>query len=169
MDGELRLRELGPADEAEFRAGHRAMEADGFTFGLGLRPELAWGDYLDELADQRAGRNLREGIVPATFLVADVDGRIVGRTSVRHHLNAALRRFGGHIGYGVLPQYRRRGHATAILRASLCVARGLGITSALVTCDDDNLGSRKVIEACGGVLESVEPGEPALRRYLITT
>ncbi|WP_250558069.1 GNAT family N-acetyltransferase [Pseudonocardia lacus] len=165
----LRLRELGPDDEAEFRAGHRAMLADGFTFGLGLRPGTAWADYLVELADTRAGRNLREGMVPATFLVADVGGRIVGRISIRHRLNEALLDEGGHLGYGVLPAYRRRGHATAILRAGLGLARGLGIPSALVTCDEDNTGSRKVIESCGGVLESVRPGGPALRRYRVPT
>jgi predicted acetyltransferase len=73
----------------------------------------------------------------------------------------------------VLPAYRRRGHATAILRASLRLAHGLGITSALVTCDDDNVGSRTVIESCGGVLESVgpteRPGGIALRRYRVPT
>jgi predicted acetyltransferase len=149
------------------------MQPDGFTFGLGLRPDLAWADYLADLADHRAGRNLPDRLVPATFLVADVDGRIVGRTSIRHRLNDALEREGGHIGYGVLPAYRRRGHATAILRASLRLARGLGITSALVTCDDDNVGSRTVIESCGGVLESVGPSERpagvAVRRYRVPT
>jgi predicted acetyltransferase len=51
------------------------------------------------------------------------------------------------------PSARERGHATAMLAAALPVARGLGIGHALVTCDDDNLASRKVIEANGGVLE----------------
>lgn len=45
------------------------------------------------------------------------------------------------------------GHATAMLRASLPVARALGISSALLTCDVDNEGSRRVIERNGGVLE----------------
>jgi predicted acetyltransferase len=40
-----------------------------------------------------------------------------------------------------------------MLRATLPVAAGLGIEQLLITCDYDNVGSRKVIEACGGVLE----------------
>jgi predicted acetyltransferase len=40
-----------------------------------------------------------------------------------------------------------------MLRAALPVARGLGIDSALLTCDVDNVASRKVIESNGGVLE----------------
>jgi predicted acetyltransferase len=46
---------------------------------------------------------------------------------------------------------RRRGHATAMLRQALPIARGLGIDRALVTCDVDNVASRKVIERNGGV------------------
>jgi predicted acetyltransferase len=167
----LRLRELRPEDEEEFRAAHDAMAADAdFDFALGLRPDLAWPDYLRMLADHRAGRNLPAGWAPGTFLVADVGGRIVGRASIRHRLNATLEREGGHIGYGVLPEHRRRGYATAILRECLVVTAGLGITSVLVTCDEHNTGSRKVIEACGGRLESVldsaTPGA-LVRRYRI--
>ncbi|MGD0065338.1 MAG: hypothetical protein ABSB76_18045 [Streptosporangiaceae bacterium] len=52
-----------------------------------------------------------------------------------------------------------RGHATAMLAAALPVARSLGITRALLTSDEDNLASRKVIEANGGVLEDKSSGK----------
>jgi len=64
-----------------------------------------------------------------------------------------LRKVGGHIGYDIRPSARRHGHATAMLRAALAVAHRLNINPALLTCDTDNLGSRKVIERNGGVLE----------------
>ena len=57
-----------------------------------------------------------------------------------------------------------------MLRQALVIARSLGIDRVLITCDDDNLASSRVIESCGGKLDSVlpaEPGIPAHRRYWI--
>jgi predicted acetyltransferase len=129
---ELRLRPPGAADEAAFAAAHRAMAAEGFTFGLGYEPGKPWDAYLSELEDHRHGRNLPARHVPGTLLVADVGGQIVGRTSIRFTLNAFLAEWGGHIGYGVLPQHRRRGYATEILRQSLIIARAGGVGRVLV-------------------------------------
>jgi predicted acetyltransferase len=73
---------------------------------------------------------------------------------------------GGHIGYDIRPSARRRGHATAMLAAALPVARSLGIGPALLTCDEDNTASRRVIEANGGVVEDKRGGK---LRYWIPT
>jgi hypothetical protein len=46
-----------------------------------------------------------------------------------------------------------------MLAAALPVARSLGIDPALVTCDESNTGSRRVIEGNGGVLEDKRGSE----------
>jgi predicted acetyltransferase len=156
-------------DEEAFIAAPHAMAADQFVFGLDYVVGMTWATYLDALAAHRCGIMLPEGHVPATFLVADVGGQIVGRTSIRHQLDEYLAREGGHIGYGVLAEHRRRGYATTILRQSLIIARSVGVDRVLVTCDEGNVGSAMVIERCGGVFESlvdVESGPPK-RRYWI--
>jgi predicted acetyltransferase len=84
---------------------------------------------------------------------------VVGRISLRHELNRWLVEVGGHIGYAIRPSARRRGHATAALALMLQVAAEHGIDPALLTCDDDNVASRKVIEANGGVLEDTRNGK----------
>jgi predicted acetyltransferase len=78
---------------------------------------------------------------------------------------------GGHIGYVVVPEFRRQGYATSILRLSLKIARDkLGISRVLVTCDDDNRGSIRTIEKNGGILENIINGpdlDTPKRRYWI--
>lgn len=167
---DLRLRPLRDEDETVFRAAHQAMIADSFTFGLGYEDGMAWSVYLAVLKRKRRGCDLSEDEVPATFLVAEVNEEIVGRSSIRHELNAALEREGGHVGYGVLATHRRQGYGTEILRQSLVVARALGIDRVLVTCDDDNTASARIIERCGGELESLvanPSGRQPIRRYWI--
>ena len=94
------------------------------------------------------------GMAPATqlWLVAESHGYI-GDVDVRHHLNESLKRYGGHIGYKIRPSFRRRGYGTLICRLGIEQARRLGIGDILITCDDDNIGSIRIIEANGGVLQ----------------
>lgn len=120
-----------------------------------LRSAATFGEFTARLrATADPAGWFPDGIVPYTVLWWVEDGVYLGRLSIRHRLNAWLRDFGGHIGYVVRPSARGRGHATAMLAASLPLAARLGIESALVTCDATNVASRKVIEANGGVFES---------------
>lgn len=170
MTSPLVLRPLTASDEAEAWAAHDELAREGFDFLLDAH-RGDWPGFLRHLADERAGVDLGPGRVPATFLVADVDGVLVGRVSVRHTLNEALARVGGHIGYAVRPAHRRRGYATHMLRQSLTVARSVGVERALVTCDDDNVASARTIERCGGVLQDLVPvdNRPPKRRYWVPT
>ena len=96
-----------------------------------------------------------------------VDGTdYLGTVIIRHRLTPALEREGGHIGYHVVPGHRRRGHATQMLAQALVVCQQLGLRQILVTCAEDNPGSRRVIEANGGALDRILDGEA---RYWLST
>lgn len=149
------------AAAAEFEAEGRGGAEDQSMFGREKREHgrtwetpAGFAAYVQSLLDDVEEDHPRpDGWVPSTALWW-VDGeQYLARISIRHRLTPWLREFGGHIGYDTRPTARRQGHATAMLRAALPVAAGLRIDQALITCDHDNVGSRKVIEANGGVLE----------------
>lgn len=164
---QLRLRPVRVEDEHQVLAGQAAMVADDFVFALHHDPTVPFADYVARLAGFAYGIDLPDGFVPDTFLVAEAAGSIVGRVSIRHGLNDFLAHEGGHIGYGVLPEHRRKGYATEILRQALIIGRSLGLESALLTCDDDNVGSATVIERCAGELRDriVASDGTTKRRY----
>ena len=148
------------------RAAHAELAPDGFPFLLD--PDLTWAEQLARIDLDARGVDLRRGQVPADFLLAVVDGAVVGRVSIRYALTPPLLELGGHVGYAVRPAYRDRGYATAMLRLSLRRLAGRGVSEVLVTCGEDNPRSSKVIERCGGQLEDVREvavGVPATRRY----
>jgi predicted acetyltransferase len=165
----LRLRPVQVADEVVVQAAHETMAAEGFVFSLAYGQDDTFADYVARLERIQRGDPPMGRFVESTFLLAEVDGAVVGRTSIRHRLNDFLRQEGGHIGYCVLPPYRRRGYATEILRQSLERIHALGVDAVLVTCDDDNVGSATVIERAGGVFENVVENESGTRtrRYWI--
>ncbi|WP_420494118.1 GNAT family N-acetyltransferase [Macrococcus psychrotolerans] len=80
-----------------------------------------------------------------------IDGVIIGAANIRHTLTKDLLNTGGHIGYGVGRSYRGQGYATKILQKSLAFARSIGIEKALITCDEDNIASSRVIIKNGGL------------------
>lgn len=125
-------------------------------------------EYLRVL--QQAESEPLAGMVPASrFWLISADNRYLGDVDVRHHLNEALSRFGGHIGYKIRPSERRKGYGKLICRLGIQEARKLGIGDILITCDDDNIGSCKIIEANGGQLQDKIDNDRAVltRRYWI--
>jgi len=147
---------LGPGDDSALATSLRlAGSLDGTD---------AFAHYLETLRDLE--QRLAPGRVPSTTFWYVRGAEFLGRLSIRHHLSDALRRHGGHIGYDVRPSARRQGHATAMLRAALPIAAGMGIKHALLTCDPGNVASRRVIEANGGVQEY---GDGPEFRYWVPT
>lgn len=151
---------------AEFQAEGRGAADDQSMIGDEIRRYGAgWSDperfagFARQLRAEALEETPRpEGFVPCTTLWWADGDRYLGRLAIRHRLTPRLRIRGGHIGYDVRPSARRRGHATAMLRTALPLARRLGIERALLTCDADNVGSLTVIERSGGVPAGAEDG-----------
>ena len=121
--------------------------------------EKNFSRYVKKVKSQTEGKNLKPGYVPnTTFWIVD-DGRYLGTINIRHELSENLLKVGGHIGYHVRPPERRRGYGKQALKMALPYAKKLGIEKVLLTCDSTNIGSRKIIESNGGILENEVPGK----------
>ena len=113
-----------------------------------------------------------ERAVPDTLFWLVDDGKFIGRVSLRHELNDRLKRYGGHIGYYIRPTERKKGYGLKALELALPEAKKLGLKKVLVTCDENNPASLKIIEKCGGVLQDIttpdENDNKPLMRWWIT-
>ncbi|MDO8659621.1 MAG: GNAT family N-acetyltransferase [Candidatus Parcubacteria bacterium] len=130
--------------------------------------EKDFENFLSQIAGKEKGVGLPEGWVPSSELWLVEGNKFIGWTKIRHKLNEALLKLGGNIGYAIRPSERNKGYGTKILALASLKARDLGIDKILVTCDDDNTGSAKIIEKNGGVLENkIEIDGGLKRRYWI--
>jgi predicted acetyltransferase len=121
------------------------------------RQDEEFCDYLDRVAAYKEWTSVPEGKVTSTFLVAVVDGKIAGRLSIRHELNDFLALVGGHIGYGVAPEFRGQGIATYMLKYGLEFMRERGEEKVFISCHSENEASRRIIEKCGGEFAALVP------------
>lgn len=128
---------------------------------------MTFFDFLKDLEIKKQERT--KDRVPSTlYVLVDQQGRIYGALSFRHELNPYLEDFGGHIGYGIRKSEQGKGYGTLQLKLMLKKLAQTDYDSILVTCDEDNLRSKKVIEHHGGrLLEKIYKHDGYVLRYVI--
>ena len=112
-------------------------------------------DVLAKFDNYRNERNLKPDRVGADYywLVEDETAFFIGEVTIRHKLNEALLQSGGHIGYGVRCSEWSRGYGTMLLALALEKAKERRISPVLITCNNDNAASARVIEKNGFILK----------------
>lgn len=135
---------------------------------------VGFGRFCEELAEQSRGIGVPSDWVPSTtYWLVRGEGdqtRFIASARLRHSLNLGLLNEGGNIGYDVRPSERRKGYGTLLLSFVLDKSREIGLSRVLITCDDDNVGSARIIEKNGGKFQDLTTshytGKP-VRRYWI--
>src|SRR3989338_3662863 len=124
-------------------------------------------EYIQVRLDHAEGKNLPKEWIPAsTYWLID-HGKFIGETTIRHELTEHLRNVGGQIGYWIRPSSRHQGYGTEILRLALQEARKLGLDRIVITCDETNMASRKIIESNGGIFERAQDMGPQNPKKLL--
>lgn len=123
-----------------------------------LVDEETFKNWLTQRVLESKGENLKEGYVPQTIYWVMIEDEIVGSGKLRHYLNERLLEHGGLIGLGILSDCRTKGVGTEALKLLLEKAKEKGVEDVLITNNEDNYASRRIVEKCGGVLESIDDG-----------
>lgn len=91
------------------------------------------------------------GRVPELHLWAIENEKYVGTISLRLALNESLKKRGGHVGYETARSARGRGVAKEMLRQIKLFPQAKAIRTLLLTCNENNMISEKVMMANGAV------------------
>lgn len=129
-----------------------------------------WIKLCDNLSDSEACPG--DWVQADTYIaVRQSDNKIVGIIDLRHHINhPILGEWGGHIGYCVRPDERRKGYAKEMLRLNLENCRRLGLEKVMISCHAGNIASERTILTNGGFFERLTNDDDgrAVKRYWIT-
>jgi len=168
----IKATDLSLAKVMAFRQAFLSADECSIPGSRGLHHYDKYEDWLRLVNECSKPDNTVLGVQASTyFAVRTSDDAVIGCIELRHTLNEALASCGGHIGFSTVPAERRKGYATEMLKWMLAEAKKVGLDKVLLTCDTDNIGSYKTIEACGGVREQKEPyvldGEPYYKYWIM--
>lgn len=128
-----------------------------------------WINYLKITSNKK--NCPKDRVIDSEFIsVRESDNKIIGMINIRHELNEYLLNFGGNIGYSVRKSERNKGYAKEQLRLALMECKNLGLKKVLITCDKNNIGSRKTILSSNGIFENEinnEDNSSITQRYWI--
>ena len=129
---------------------------------------LSISEWVQFAENTKYKETVTPGFVTAHTFFALYNDKIVGIINARHELNDYLLNFGGHIGYSVRKSERRKGYAKAMLSYTVEFLFSLGLEKILITCDKNNIASKRTIESCGGILENevIEETRTTLRYWI---
>lgn len=92
-------------------------------------------------------------------------GNRAGEIHLRIGNTEHMRLYGGHLGYGVRPEYRGRRFAARAVRLLVPLALRHGLTELWITCNPDNIASRRTCEIAGAELVGTIDLPPDIDMY----
>lgn len=121
---------------------------------LFLPPPLVDAE-LELMLVERTPADPERNWVPAYRFEMRVVGHVAGGVTLRVGHGEYLERYAGHIGYGVEPAFRGNRYAARSTRLLFALARRHGLQTLWITCNPENVASRRTCELVGGELVDI--------------
>lgn len=162
----------------ELKSGLKALRAEAKADPLFTMPDLRLRDRELLLELTRIVIHPKHS-VPAHFftMIHANTGEELGSINLRVASTPHIEFYAGHIGYGVHPAHRGHHYAARSVRLLLPLAKDLGLPSLWITCDPDNIPSRRSCELAGAEFVEIvdvpphcmifQTGHPRKCRYRI--
>lgn len=123
----------------------------------GLHHFERYDDWIKGVKECERSGNAILGVQATLYMaVRKSDEKIIGCIELRHTLNEELKVIGGHVGFSVAPEERKKGYGSEMLSQVIEKARQLGISALMLTCDTENEASKRTIVKCGGALDEIK-------------
>lgn len=142
------------------------MSADQRDFAFVDPGELSDGVVRLELIDTRAADPVRGWVPYYVFHIHCVQtGSRAGEIHLRIGNTEHIRLYGGHMAYGVRPEYRGRRFAARAIRLIIPLAIHHGMTELWITCNPENIASRRTCESAGAEFAGIVNLPPDIDMY----
>ena len=141
--------------QSSFLAGLREFHQEGRMLQYNWQVVSSdFESFLYHLRAQQDPAKLLPYRIPQSHFWLVNDSEFIGILSLCSGPDDTFIRISGHIGYQIRPSQRQRGYGKQLLRLGLQKAKELGLTRLLLTCDEANIASKKIIESNGGQFET---------------
>ena len=121
------------------------------SYELYTKSEEDFEEFVTDLTNSSKGINLQDGWAPCScYWLVDDSGEVIGVIRIRHRVDSDFLQMIGHIGYEIKSSRRKEGYGRKLLELGLTEARKMGLEKVLITCDEDNIASLRIIQKFNG-------------------
>lgn len=116
------------------------------------KAETDFEEFIEDEKNASKGINVPEGWVPcSSYWLVDASDEVIGVIRIRHRVDNEFLQIIGHVGYEIKSTCRKQGYGSKLLKLGLVEAKKIGLQKVLITCEEDNIGSKRIIEKFNGM------------------
>jgi tagatose 1,6-diphosphate aldolase len=127
-------------------------------------PPLVDGELELHLAERTLADPIRNRVAQYRWDIR-VAGTLVGNISLRLGHTEYIEKYAGHVGYGIDPEYRGHHYAARAAKLLFPIAASHGFRVVWITCNPENVASRRTCELAGGQLIDIVDLPPETDMY----